>query len=167
MKRSPKADSHEYWRKIWRNARTVRVELEKTGWCDQWHMHLDLNGRGNINRTEHRRHLKPLFTAFYRVQHELRGASVPCQVFLSIHPKDAGSDALYVHTPNPQSEFPLDFSYCSFVDYIPPLLMGLLQQDRYRIGACGNGDEQCFIVLSNESNSQFDTDALGAGQQGR
>lgn len=157
--KSPEPNSPGYWRRIWRKARTVQIGLEEKGWCDLWHMHLDWDGRGNISRTEHRRHLKPLITAFSRAQHELRTGSVPYQIFLSIHPKDAGSDALYVHTPNPQSEFPMSFDHCRFLDCVPPLLMGLVPQGRYRIGVSGNGDSQCFIIFPAESNSRFDTDA--------
>lgn len=138
---SRSAEELAYWRGLWRKARGFAVDLADKGWCNYWHQHFDWYGRGKRSRFEHRKHIRPLMHTFARVQRELARQATPCQVFVRIYPSDPGSDAVYVHTPNPYSEFPDPFADCRFIDTVPPLLMGLVTLERYRIGVseCDGG----------------------------
>jgi len=126
-------DERKYWKAIWRKARRMAINLPDKKWCDYWHTHFDFESSGMRSRCEHRRHIRPLMRAFARVQCELASQSMPYQVYACIFPSDSGSDALYVHTPNPQTEFPVAFDESRFAGKVPPLLMGLVNLDSYNI----------------------------------
>lgn len=130
-----KAPNKEYYRKLWKRARTFRVDLLKKQWCDLWHEHFDLNSFGDISWYHRHQHLRILFHAFRRAHAELAVQTTPYQVFLNISKDDSGADALYVHTPNPNlTTFPTEFTECKFLSVAPVLLASHVDLSRYRIG---------------------------------
>ena len=141
------AEERKYWRNIWNGARRILIDMPGMKWCDYWHIHFDWESRGKHSRHEHRRHIRPLMHAFARAQGELRRQSTPYQIFVCIHPSDPGSDALYIHTPNPQTEFPVKFNDCRFSNSIPPLLMGLVNAGRYEIGISEHKGSIWYTVI--------------------
>ncbi len=142
-----------YYRKLWRKARTFRVDLPKKKWCDLWHEHFDWEGTGNQSKLDRRKHLKAIFHAFRRAQRELAAQSIPYQVFLNISLHDSASDAIYVHTPNPNStDFPVDYGYCSFITHAPPLLAGCVDLNRYSIGRETIGKDTWYTVIPKSTN---------------
>lgn len=125
----------------------MTVNLTDKKWCDYWHIHLDREGRGERSRLEHRKHIRPLMLAFARARSELANQLTPHQVFVCIHPSDPGSDALFVHTPNPQTGFPATFEGCEFMNACPPLLMGLVDIERWKVGVSKFRGETVYTVL--------------------
>lgn len=140
-------DELTYWRKVWRRARTLRVDVSGEAWCNHWHQHFDRDGLGSRSRLEHRKHIRPLMRAFSRVRHELAHQGKPHQVYVCIHPMDPGSDAIYVHTPNPHSEFPSHFDDLKFISMLPPLLMGLVSLAHYQVGIGKYKGQNWYTVL--------------------
>lgn len=126
--------AYVYYRQLRRKVRTFRVDLPKKKWCDLWHDHFDWNGVGNHSAIDRKKHLSALFYAFRLAQRELAAQSIPYQIFLNISCLDSGSDALYVHTPNPNStEFPIVFEGGIYLTDVPPLLMGGVDLNCYHI----------------------------------
>jgi len=137
----------KYWRILWRKARRLAINLPDKKWCDYWHMHFDWDSRGKRSCFEHRKHIRPLMFALAKTKGELARQPTPYQVFACIYPSDPGSDALYVHTPNPQTEFPAQFENCLFTDVCPPLLMGLVDLERYKIGVSKSQSDMYYTVI--------------------
>lgn len=142
------SDEGKYWRDLWKSARCFSINLPEKDWCNYWHQHFDWDSRGKKSRFEHRKHLRPLMFAFARAQRELAVQPKPYQVFVRIYPTDPGSDALYVHTPNPHTAFPEAFDDCQFVSTVPPLLMGLVSTQRYKIGVSEYEGDKWYTVIS-------------------
>jgi hypothetical protein len=140
-------DELKYWRGVWKAARTLHVDISGDGWCNYWHQHFDWDSRGKCSRFEHRKHIRPLMRAFSRVQCELAHQDKPHQVYVCIYPTDPGSDALYVHTPNPHSAFPAQFEDLKFISALPPLLMGLVSLDRYQIGVSECDGDKWYTII--------------------
>ena len=140
-------DEVKYWRELWRKARRFSINLPEKEWCNYWHQHFDWHSRGKQSRFEYRKHIRPLMFAFARAQHELSNQPKPYQVFVRIYPADPGSDALYIHTPNPHSEFPETFDDCQFIGVVPPLLMGLVNMERYKIGVSKYEGDKWYTVI--------------------
>lgn len=140
-------DELKYWRLLWRKARCLAINLPDKKWCDYWHTHFDWKSRGKRSRFEHRKHIRPLMFAFARVKSELANQLTPYQVFVCIYPLDPGSDAIYVHTPNPQTEFPRTFEECEFTDACPSLLMGLVDFERCKVGVSKHQGETCYTII--------------------
>ncbi|MFZ6800536.1 hypothetical protein [Undibacterium sp. Di24W] len=140
-------DDLKYWRELWKKARTLRVDISGENWCNHWHQHFDWDSRGEQSRLEHRKHIRPLMRAFSKVRNELTKQEEPFQIFVSINPSDPGSDALYVHTPNPHTDFPLVFEDLTFITTLPPLLLGLVCLKNYQVGVSGYDNEKQFTIL--------------------
>jgi hypothetical protein len=140
--------AYVYYRQLRRKARTFRVDLPKKKWCDLWHDHFDSDGVGNHSAVDRQKHLAALFYAFRLVQRELSEQPVPYQVFLNISRQNSESDALYVHTPNPNStEFPISFEGGIYLTDVPPLLMGRVDLNQYYILLQSQGKETWYTVI--------------------
>lgn len=137
-----------YYRQLRRKVRTFRVDLPKKKWCELWHDHFDWDGVGNHSAIDRNKHLAALFYAFRLAQRELAAQPIPYQVFLNISRQDSASDALYVHTPNPNStEFPINFEGGIYLTYVPQLLMGRVDLDLYHILLQAQGNENSYTVI--------------------
>jgi len=132
-------------------ARRFKINIERKLWCNMWHTHFDWKGFGNISRFHRNRYLQVLFRCFCSVRAELKGLSRPYQVFITIHERDSGQDALFVHTPNPHTTFPVVFSEHEFVDFVPPLLSPHVNLGQCRIGRFVGGDGMSYVVMPHPS----------------
>lgn len=85
-------------------------EFNADTWSDYGHEHMDWNGIGNFS-PEVRLITLEAHAKIFRA-YALRWANLgkPFQLFLSLPIEDGGQDAVYFHTPNPQSAFPAEFS---------------------------------------------------------
>jgi hypothetical protein len=143
----------EYYRKLYRRARFFRVDLANKKWCDLWHDHFDWNGFGNRSLLHRRKHLAILFQAFHRAQIELASQTTPYQIFINISRRDSGSDALYVHTPNPNStKFPIDFSKYKLLTKAPSLLAGRFDLNNYSIYTESDKKDTWYMVVPKKIN---------------
>jgi len=89
------------------NERQLALDWDACGWCDLWHAHdlaLDPAAPDGLQR-----HVAELEQLLERVLAFARRRRGPWQVWLSLDPDDPEQDAVYLHTPNPQSDFPARF----------------------------------------------------------
>lgn len=69
-------------------------------------------------------------------------------MFASVRPADSASDAVYVHTPNPnQTPFPMT-PFGEEVLSLPPLLASRIDLSRYRVFRYGSGRDASFTILA-------------------
>jgi len=138
-----------YYSRLQRDARFYRVNMERKQWCDFSHQHFDWQGFGDQSWLDRRRHLAVLLNAFRRAQIELSSYQREYQVFASVAPGDSASDAVYVHTPNPNgTPFPMNPTG-ERVDRLPPLLAGRLDLARYQVFRDGHGPSATFTIVPN------------------
>ena len=107
--------------------------LDRSDWYNYWHKHVDWEGEGNCDPIVRRACLEALVTMMTRARAQLL-AGGPFQVWLRVDESDSGQDAFYVHTPNPHSEFPFDFSEVSWGEELPEALCGTIDPAEFRIG---------------------------------
>jgi hypothetical protein len=144
------APNKKYYKKLARRARSFKVELSKLGWCDLWHTHFDWKNFGKRTRTHRRKHMAALCHAFHRAQRELASQPIPFQLFLCIFRKNPGSDALYVHTKNPNgTEFPIQFDQYKKLSKVPPLLAGRFNTNDYCIYVESDNEDTWYTVVPN------------------
>ena len=93
-----------------------------------------------------RDYLKALGIMYSQAKKELVASSKRGQVFMAIFPDDSGSDAVYVHTENPQSPFPYEVPGTIELDYVPWLLQGVARLDQHQIMLCEGPDSHYFMV---------------------
>ena len=146
-----------YYRQLFAKARQYCVDLPAKQWCDFWHEHFDWCGYGNHSHADRRRHLRALFMAFERATRELAAQPMPHQLFLNISRRDAGCDALYVHTANPNgTPFPHDFAGSRTTRHTPGLLRGLYDPHRHHLRIQRTLEDTWYIVLPREQADLLD-----------
>jgi hypothetical protein len=137
-----------YFRKLQNWPACVVVELGGPNWYDFWHLHPDFRGWSRQSGKARRAHLVVLFRAFERVLQQVASCTEPAQVFVSINTKDSSGNAIYVHTPNPNSDkFPYQFD-----DYVwqgvrvPPWLVEFIDPDRHEVAETFWHGEKRYVV---------------------
>ncbi|WP_062545336.1 hypothetical protein [Rufibacter tibetensis] len=80
-------------------------------WLDNWHLHFDWKGYGNDSFKRRKPHLDKLFRHFDLLVEKTRKLKTDFQLYSIILDFDSYSDALFLHTPNPNnSQFPFEIS---------------------------------------------------------
>lgn len=76
-------------------------------WFDLWHTHFDWRGYGNNSFKRRKPHLDKLFRHFDLLAEKAKLLEADYQIWATILDFDSYSDALFLHTPNPnQDNFP-------------------------------------------------------------
>lgn len=78
-------------------------------WFDNWHIHFDCLGYGNNSFKRRKPHLDKLFRHFDILVDKTKGLKTDFQVYIILLDFDSYSDALFLHTPNPNNH-PLPFT---------------------------------------------------------
>jgi len=87
---------------------------DPNAWFDMWHWHFDWNGLGNYSFKRRKTHLDKLFRHFEVLIEKSKYLKTEFQLFALILDRDSSSDAVYLHTPNPNaSDFPLTWENIS------------------------------------------------------
>jgi hypothetical protein len=122
-----------YYRTLHRDAEAFVISPE--GAYDYTHWHVDWEGMGNLRWRERREHLAALFTTFRRLLAETAGWSAPHQVWLQIDACDSSQDAVYLHTPNPNSEnYPNTFAGTQWGAEVPERLREFITEPSWQFG---------------------------------
>ncbi|WP_339135779.1 MAG: hypothetical protein WGN25_18875 [Candidatus Electrothrix sp. GW3-4] len=100
-----------YYRQLMSKAENFSIIAEPDHWFNYWHSHIDQNGSSNKSWKNRRKHIQALFAMFHRIVHETNLLEIPFQIWLCLYEKNGYDDAVYLHTPNPHSEFP-----CRYID---------------------------------------------------
>jgi hypothetical protein len=80
-------------------------------WFDNWHLHFDWKGYGNHSFKRRKPHLEKLFRHFDILVDRTRKMKTDFQLYSVLLDFDSSSDALYLHTPNPNNnQFPFKIS---------------------------------------------------------
>ena len=137
-----------YFRKLPEWPDSIHIKLGDGNWYDLWHAHPDWSGWSLRDVSARRAHLRVLFAAFRRVLHETAASAEPGQVFVTVCTKEGPSDALYVHTPNPNAaNYPCDFAGYSWdVGKVPSLLAEFVSLDEFEIGQTVFEGEKRYVV---------------------
>lgn len=76
-------------------------------WFDNWHLHFDWKGYGNDSFKRRKPHLNKLFRHFDILIERTKKLKTDFQLYSVLFDFDSSSDALYLHTANPNnSQFP-------------------------------------------------------------
>lgn len=82
-----------------------------TTWFDNWHLHFDRKGYGNNSFKRRKPHLDKLFRHFDLLLGKTKRLKSDFQLYAILLDFDSYSDALFLHTPNPNnSQFPFEIS---------------------------------------------------------
>lgn len=129
-----------YFRRLHDEATAFRLDVTPESWWNHWHRHVDRRGWGNLAWRYRREHLRALAAIFRTV---LAAAPTPFQAWIYLNERDAGEDAVFLHSPNPHTPFPFKHdaeheSPCAsgYDDDIAETLRALLPGLRLRFYRC-------------------------------
>lgn len=132
-----------YFRNLWSKV-TVEATIERydqdldfgnESWFDIWHTHLDFFGIGNISLKLRKEHIKAHLALYRNILIKLDSLEKPYQSWILLNDQDAGLDAVYIHTPNPNSDnFPLKIDNIVWNCNIPKFLSNVLNPKELNVG---------------------------------
>jgi hypothetical protein len=136
--------------------RRFKVRLpEPAEWFDLWHTHVDWRGEGNEQPEVRRQCARALFGALKRVAALVASQSGQWQSWLVFDVEDAGQDAVYLHTPNPNRDnFLYRFEGVTW-GAIPPTWLAEFVTDEMEVGrSVYDGTELYWIRYRPEAEAE-------------
>lgn len=130
-----------HFRKVMREAREFTPDTSPDDWYHHWHYHADWDGNGNRGWERYRsKYFAALCIVYTKLAANINRIGCPCQLFIFLDGSDAEQDAVYFHTPNPHSEFPMAISNTRWgIPEIESRIGELLPGIRLRAGETDDG----------------------------
>lgn len=135
-----------YFARVQQKAEAVSFDPGPDSWWELWHYHADRRGWGNLGWRHRRPHVVALCTVFRKICAVQRRFATPFQSWIILDGEDAGQDAVYLHTPNPnRNHFPIRLDDASKVEWgtsaMLPVMRALLPNLEIEVGWTANEDE--------------------------
>lgn len=105
--------------------------LSADAWWDYSHYHADWRGWGNLSPTYRLQYIKALAVVFNTIVEASPRIQGPFQTWIELSDRDAGEDAVFTHSPNPNgTPFPMPLEQVDWSDdrirgLFEPMLPGL------------------------------------------
>lgn len=115
-----------------REAEAFRIEPTSESWWNLWHRHLENSGH---RRWRYRlESIKGLSLMFRTIAQAKERFHTPFQLWIKLSGKDPYGDSVYLHTPNPHTEFPIRVKADWNDSRLLPLFHEMLPDYELRIG---------------------------------
>lgn len=138
-----------YFRNIWRKVNTFDLVLDNDSWFNFYHIHLDWDGVGNESVSARREHIKAYLALYKRILNELKMFGKSYQSWILLDDGDAGQDAVYIHTPNPNKDnFPLKVEKLNWNCNIPTTFKDLIDQKEFNVAYYKSESEGWYLIQS-------------------
>ena len=140
-----------YFRNLWKSTAVVQYDLDfgYDGWFDVWHTHLDFFGVGNNSLKIRREHIKAHIALYENLLEKLTKLDKPYQSWIQLVEEDAGTDAVYIHTPNPNEEnFPIKIDFLNWDCTVPKYIRDLIDLKEFNVGHYNWESNNCYIIQS-------------------
>jgi len=136
-----------YFRNLRKKVDTFKLELDEESWYDFYHRHLDFYGRGNDSEKVRIEHIKAHIALYKSMLYQLNNFRKPYQCWVSIDLEDAGYDAVFIHSPNPNSEnFPFQYDNIDWKNKIPEKLKRLIDTNEFKFGHYKSDNHENYII---------------------
>ena len=137
-----------YYKQLESRVESFELDLNKDSWYNMWHTHFDWPGYSNLSWKHRHSHLIALKKVFDKSLQQLEGYQEPYQIFLFIDYYDGSADAIYFHTPNPYSNFPIKLEGIEWNVKPPQILKDLMDSKDLKIGFNLNESQKYYYVCS-------------------
>lgn len=113
------------------------LDFSDDSWFDFWHTHLDFDGYGNDSLKIRKKHIKSLFILLNNLNEKLKEWGHPYQIWVEISSNDSASDAVFVHSINPnETNFPYKIPHlCKNDIKLPEYLIDVINLSEYMISS--------------------------------
>lgn len=145
----------ENWIELSALVDNYNLQFDNEAWFDLWHTHLVFSGIGNDSLKLRREHIKAHLTLYKNLLKKLEPFEKPYQTWILLDDKDAGTDAVFIHSLNPNEDnFPLKVENSNWNCTIPTSFKDLIDTNEFNVGHCKSKNEGCYIIQSkNQENN--------------
>lgn len=139
-----------YFKKVQIKAEKFSLPLTNEDWYDDWHYHADWEGVGNLGWNHRKQHILSLCHVYKNIAENLKSYPNRHQLWFYLNQGDAGQDAVFIHTPNPNGEnFPKKMNNTTWGEpIIESFFAELLPQYSFRSGYCYWLGTKTFFIYS-------------------
>lgn len=124
-----------------------KLDFGKASWFNLWHIHLDFKGNGNRSIKLRRAYIKAHLTLYKGLAVKLEASEMSFQSWVSVDIADAGSDAIYIHTPNPiEDNFPLMLENIDWEADVPFYFRDLINFKEFEVGRYDSGTDASYVI---------------------
>ncbi len=140
-----------YFRNLWEEVNTYDLKLNNEAYFDFWHNHLDFIGVGESSLKIRREHIKAHIALYDRLLKQLEEFKKPYQSWICIHENDPMSDAVYIHTSNPNNDyFPHKMNDLDWHSNIPNAFKDLLDLYKFNVAYYKSEHEEVYYIQAKE-----------------
>ncbi|MCM3363705.1 hypothetical protein ACTNDN_06400 [Niallia sp. HCP3S3_B10] len=142
-----------YFRNLWRdlNAEQYDLDFSQDAWFDAWHTHLDFYGYGNHSGKIRREHIKAHIFLYNSLLEKLSTFDKPYQSWIGLVEEEAGLDAVYIHSPNPNDDnFPIKIENLNWECTIPHDFKDLINRKDFNVGHYKWESDNYYIIQSKD-----------------
>lgn len=126
-------DLKKHYRNIERTLRDFNIDLSEESWYRMWHIHLDWDGITSLSDKHRKIHILYYTKILNKINDQTRRNKRDFQTWIYLDGGDGTNDALYIHTRNPEDDFPYCLDNIEWDTEIPPILIGLLDLSTFYI----------------------------------
>ncbi|MFF2155157.1 hypothetical protein ACFVVQ_07570 [Paenibacillus chitinolyticus] len=142
-----------YFRHLRKKINDFYLQPDNESWFDFWHVHLDFCGIGEHSLKLRREHIKAHLVLYNILLKRLERIEKPSQSWICIHEQDAGLDAVYIHTPNPNGDnFPYKHVSIDWHYKLPNRFKDLIDLEQFDVGYYKSDDGNIYFIQSKEQD---------------
>jgi len=127
-------DLKKHYRHVERAIKDFNIDFSNENWYNGWHQHLDIKGLSDISVKHRKIHLSYYLKLLDKIELLTKDSTKEFQTWIFIDGEWGGYDAIFIHTQNPHSDFPMNFNDGEYNVELPEFLNGLFDSSKYRIG---------------------------------
>lgn len=135
-----------YFRFMWSEILSYDLQVEEDRWFAFEHHHLDFYGYGKASGKHRREHIRGHLALLDRVLEQLDAFTEPFQAWINLNDTYPEYDAVYVHSPNPDDEFPYQSESLYETTELPAAYRDLIDCTKYTV-AVSKADGQVGYVV--------------------
>lgn len=147
-----------YFRNLWRETRETQDHLDfgEETWFDLWHRHLDFCGVGNSSLKIRREHIKAHIALYNSLLERLEPLEIPYQSWIELNNENAESDAVYIHTSNPNEDnFPFEIKNINWDCTVPKEFKDLINLSDFKVGQYKWESNSGYLIQSKNFGIQL------------
>jgi hypothetical protein len=132
-------------KRILKEAECYEVDIQPDSSFDYDHIHLDWDGIGDLGAQIRLQTIKAHLRVFKKYVDALSVIDKPYQLFMTCFIDDSGQDAVYIHSENPDSSFPIVFDDA---EWNIPVFESFLNSICPELNFISGRNDDCIIVFA-------------------
>ena len=140
-------DLKKHYRVVERKLRNFEVDFSNGSWYNLWHTHLDNDGFTNVSQKHRKIHILYYIEILEKIEKLTSNNEREFQTWILLDGYEGFSDAIYFHSKNPHTDFPIKFDKVIWSAKLPPMLDTLIDLSKFNIGKFKVDDENAYSYI--------------------